>query len=292
MKRILLASAALFAVVALPALAQQAPVPATPPIVTPQPGDETTPGQAQPSVTPQAPTPQTASPQATVRTETQSDVTTPAPQVTAQTQAQTTAPTTQAQASTQAAPDPTSTAPQVTAQTDATAPTTDATATAQAETTTPTPTDTTASAQAETTAPTPAAQAQTAASGDATVTPTTAQSVCAPRNTSVHFGARGSSLSRQNQNAIQYATDAASVCNLQSVTIADSGEGRVSARRTAAVRQTLIRQGVPEERIQVEHATEGAATGQLDVRMTFAGMAQGGTGMASNETATTPPGGS
>lgn len=274
MKRILLASAALFAVVALPALAQQAPVPATPPIVTPQAGDETTPGQAQPTVPPQAP-----SPQATVRTETQSDVTTPAPQVTAPTQAQT-----QAQAS---LPDPSSTAPQVTAP--------NASATAEAEPTAPMPADATANAQADTTAPTPAIQAQTAASDEATVTPATAQAVCAPRNTSVHFGARGSALSRQNQNAIEYATDAASVCNLQSVTISDSGEGRVSARRTAAVRRTLVRQGVPEDRIQVEHATEGAATGQLDVRMTFAGAARAGTQAASNEAATTPratPGGS
>lgn len=284
MKRILLASAALFAVVALPALAQQAPVPATPPIVTPQPGDETTPGEAQPTVTPQAP-----NPQATARTETQSDATTPAPQVTAQTQAQAAAPTTESQARA-SLPDPSSTAPEATAQTDVTAP--DATATAQSETTAPMPAD--ASAQADTTAPTPAAQVQTAP-GEATVTPATAQAVCAPRNTSVHFGARGSALSRQNQNAIEYATDAASVCNLQSVTISDSGEGRVSARRTAAVRQTLIRQGVPADRIQVEHAAEGAATGQLDVRMTFAGAAGAGAQTASNEAATTAratPGGS
>lgn len=109
--------------------------------------------------------------------------------------------------------------------------------------------------------------------------------------TSVHFGARGSSLSQQNRNAIEQAVDAASVCDLQQVMIADSGEGRVSTRRAETVRATLIRQGVPAERISVEAAAnaEGASTGQLDVRMMFAGVAQSGQPAAANEAAPTPP---
>jgi outer membrane protein OmpA-like peptidoglycan-associated protein len=207
----------------------------------------------------------------------------------------------------QGAPDPTSTAPQTGAQAQTQTPNTSATvgattaepsATAEAQTpstsagVTTTPSETTA--QAQTTTPSTTAQATTAATTQASADtgspqPQTAQAVCAPRNTSVHFGARGSALSRQNQNAIEYAADAASVCNLQTVVIADSGEGSVSARRTAAIRQTLVRQGVPEERISVEHATEGAATGQVDVRMTFAGTAQAGPQTAANETQAAPP---
>jgi hypothetical protein len=287
MRRILFASVAVLALVTAPAgLAQQVPVPATPPIVSSPPDTNVTPGEAQPSATPQTP-----SPQASVRNETQTDVTaTPAPQAEARTttQAQTATPSMQAQtqAQTTTQPDPTSTAPRGTAQTGATAATPSATAT-QAPT---------ATAEAATTTTTPSANAATQTAEAATVaatgvtpTPANAQAVCAARSTSVHFG-NGSRLSRPNQNAIEYAADAASVCNLQSVTIADSGNGRVSARRIAAVRQTLIRQGVPQDRIQVEHSAEGAATGQLDVRMTFAGAAQAGPVTASNETTTaTPP---
>ena len=70
--------------------------------------------------------------------------------------------------------------------------------------------------------------------------------------------------------------------------IADSGTGRVSARRAAAVRSTLIRQGVPEEKITVQetaNAEADASTGQLDVRMEFAGVANAGTPVAANPSA-------
>lgn len=106
--------------------------------------------------------------------------------------------------------------------------------------------------------------------------PASATQVCQPRVTSVHFGARGGALSRDNENAIEHAVDAASVCDLQQVTITNSTDGRLASRRAAAVRATLIAQGVPAEAITVEETAnaEGAATGQLDVRMSFAGVAQ------------------
>ncbi|WP_395644633.1 hypothetical protein [Terricaulis sp.] len=277
MRRILFASVAALALAATPVLAQQMPnpVPATPPVATPQPSTDPAPGENQPDATPQTP-----SPQATVRSETQTDMTpTPQAQTQTTTQAQTSSPAAQAQAQTTQQPDAASTAPDASAQAQVQAPATGAD--------TPTPSATAESAAAVSPA-TAAAPMQDATGAGDTPTFTSAQSVCAPRSTSVHFG-RGSSLSRQNQNAIEYATDAASVCNLQTVTIADSGDGRVSTRRVAAVRSTLVRQGVPEDRIQVEHATEGASTGQLDVRMTFAGAAQAGAVTASNDAATTAP---
>lgn len=149
-------------------------------------------------------------------------------------------------------------------------PSSDADATAQAE-------------AAPATAPAQAAEietppAQLSATG-ATPVPASASSVCQPRTTSVHFGARGSALSQQNRDAIEYATDAASVCSLQSVTIVDSAQGRTSSRRTAAVRQTLISHGVPAERITVDNASaaaEAASTGRLDIRMAFVGVADTG----------------
>jgi hypothetical protein len=101
---------------------------------------------------------------------------------------------------------------------------------------------------------------------------TTASAVCQPRVTSVHFG-RSSALSQQNRHAIEHAVDAASVCSLQQVVIADTGQG---ARRAATVRAALVRQGVPNDLIRVDASAapaEGAATGQLDVRMEFAGVA-------------------
>lgn len=138
----------------------------------------------------------------------------------------------------------------------------------------------------------PEPPATQAAAAPAAATMASATSVCQPRVTSVHFGARGSSLSQQNRNAIENAVDAASVCTLDSVVIADSGQGNVSTRRTSAVRQALIRQGVPENRISVEANAnaEGASTGELDVRMSFAGVANSGQPVASNEAEQpTPP---
>jgi hypothetical protein len=118
------------------------------------------------------------------------------------------------------------------------------------------------------------AQPMPATGETTTPTPTfaSANSVCQPRVTSVHFG-RSSALSQQNRHAIEHAVDAASVCSLQEVVIADTGQG---ARRAAAVQATLVRQGVPAELIRVDASAapaEGAATGQLDVRMNFAGVA-------------------
>lgn len=126
-----------------------------------------------------------------------------------------------------------------------------------------------AAENAEAMAASPASPADTA-----TVTPalTNASAVCQPRVTSVHFG-RSNALSQQNRNAIEYAVDAASVCSLEQVVIADSGQG---SRRADAVRATLVRQGVPAERIRIDASaapSDGAATGQLDVRMQFAGVA-------------------
>lgn len=123
------------------------------------------------------------------------------------------------------------------------------------------------------------AQAPTMQAGadSAVPVPASASDVCAQRTTSVHFGARGSALSSDNRHAIEHATDAASVCSLQSITIVDSAEGRVSSRRAQAVRAALISQGVPEDRITVSQEAnadpEAASTGRLDIRMAFAGVA-------------------
>lgn len=118
-----------------------------------------------------------------------------------------------------------------------------------------------------------------------------AQGVCQPRVTSVHFG-RGAALSLENRNAIEYAVDAASVCNLEQVVITDSAQGPTSDRRTETVRAALIERGVPADDIIVAEqvSAEGAATGQLDVRMTFAGVATAQTPVARLEGAHEPTG--
>ena len=147
--------------------------------------------------------------------------------------------------------------------------------------------------QAEATPETPAAQAststhtttasrtrvhsETVASAEA---PQTASQVCAGRTTSVHFGAGSSGLSRQNTNAIEYAADAASVCQLQGVVIA-AGDGAVAQRRAANIRHVLERQGVPSGSISVDQTA--TAANQVDVRMNFAGVAS-----ASVQPASTP----
>ena len=147
-------------------------------------------------------------------------------------------------------------------------------------------------------APTATAQAPVAptatAEAPAVAIPASANAVCQPRVTSVHFGARGSSLSQQNRNAIEQAVDAASVCDLQQIQIVDSANGNTSTRRAGAVRATLIRQGVPAERITIAEETnadaEASSTGRLDVRMNFAGVADAGTPVAAAAPATpTPP---
>ena len=118
-----------------------------------------------------------------------------------------------------------------------------------------------------------------------------AEAVCQPRVTSVHFG-RGAALSLENRNAIEYAVDAASVCNLEQVVITDSADGRTSDRRIETVRAALIERGVPADGIVVaeDANAEGAATGQLDVRMTFAGVATAETPVASLDGAQEPGG--
>lgn len=150
-----------------------------------------------------------------------------------------------------------------------------------------------ASPDATVTADAPAAAPTVTAEAPAAAIPATASAVCQPRVTSVHFGARGSSLSQQNRNAIEQAVDAASVCDLQSIQIVDSADGRVSTRRASAVRATLIAQGVPEERIAIaEEANadaEAASTGRLDVRMMFAGVADAGTPVAAGTPTSATP---
>ncbi len=131
--------------------------------------------------------------------------------------------------------------------------------------------DAAVAAAAAPTAPNATAEAPAAA------VPATANAVCQARVTSVHFGARGSSLTQQNRNAIEQAVDAASVCDLQQIQIVDSANGNTSTRRASAVRATLIAQGVPADRIAIAEAAntdaEAASTGRLDVRMSFAGVA-------------------
>lgn len=124
-----------------------------------------------------------------------------------------------------------------------------------------------AASPAATPAPAPAPAPQLQASAD------TASSICAPRTTEVNLGARGAALNRDNSNMIERAVDAASVCDLQQVVIADSAEGALSTRRARTVRALLVRQGVPADLITVQ---QGAADepGEVEVRMTFAGVAR------------------
>lgn len=260
MKRILLAGLAAGALIAAaPALAQPQPTPSSPPPIE-QP-------QTEPEITPDE----------QVGTGVQQSA--PLPAAPPAGEAATTA---QAPADTQVAQPAQPADTQVAQPTLPTDPMTD---TQVAEPTQPTDPNATPTQTAEQPSDAQPVQQADAAADTGSPVPASAQAVCAPRVTSVHFG-RGSALSRQNQNAIEYAVDAASVCNLEQVTIADSSDGRTSDRRAEAVRATLIKQGVPENRIIVEEeaTTEGAATGQLDVRMQFAGVATGGTPVASLET--------
>lgn len=154
-----------------------------------------------------------------------------------------------------------------------------------------------AEAQASADSPETAAAAAATAMASSPATPTTpaaetdaarpmamlanASAVCQSRVTAVHFGARGSALNQENRNAIEYAVDAASVCDLEQVLITDRSEGRISNRRAGAVRAALIARGVPAANISVaEEANtdaEASSTGRLDVRMTFAGVADAST---------------
>lgn len=140
----------------------------------------------------------------------------------------------------------------------------------------PAQTEAQAAANAEAMAASPAAAAP------AVPTLAGASDVCQPRITTVHFGARASALSRDNSNTIERAVDAASVCRLHQVVVAPSGEGRLASRRAEAARATLVRQGVPAELITVSADAAGdAAAGQVDVRMSFAGVAGAGATAAS-----------
>ena len=259
MKRFLLASVATvgLTLAALPAAAQVA-VPATPPITTPtetEPGEATTEQQVGATASVTAETPG-----ATAQSETSGE-----------TQAQTPPPEGEPVVTTARPIAPAQTEAQTAVMPPAASPTVELpAATAIAE-----PPAATATAEA------PAAMPEIQAQENAVLaTPASATTVCEQRTTSVHFGARGSALSQQNRNAIQYAADAASVCDLQTVTIVDSAGGRTSSRRAEAVRATLISQGIPAERITVSQEAnadaEAASTGRLDVRMAFAGVASGG----------------
>lgn len=148
-----------------------------------------------------------------------------------------------------------------------------------------------AQAGVSTHAPAVAPNAQAQAGGNtsvqsAAVAPANAGQVCQTRTTSVHFGG-GSALSRENGNAIEQATDAASVCSLQNVVIASTGSDRTAQRRAASIRALLVRQGVPEDKISVEEAAADAnsGTGQADIRMNFAGTASAQTGATLEPTA-------
>lgn len=273
MRRFLLASVATagLTLAALPALAQTQvpnPIPATPPITTPQPEAEVT---AEERMGAAVQSPDAA---ATATGEANAAVQTNPSGVTAQTGV-----TGEAQAQAQTPPVEGTVEPaQSTAE--------GAAQRAQGATASVTPPTATADAAASTQTPAPATQA----SADAAIaTPASASDVCAARTTSVHFGARGSALSRQNRNAIEHAADAASVCNLQQVAIVDSAQGGTRSRRASAIRAALVRQGVPEERITVEEVSadaDASSTGRVDIRMTFAGVANANTVVAEATPAT------
>lgn len=303
MRRFLLASAAASSLllVGLPAVAQETlpgPV-ANPPIVS-QPNPDITSDRPDPSAAIEEPR-AAAMPEASAEAETQADVTaqaeSTAPDVvgSAETQAQAEAqvedaPEADAAMSAEAAPGSTEAEAQAEA-----APAAEAAMSAEAAPQANAEADVNAQAQAETPAPAAQMQAQSeeaapaegqaqlaAAAATGGPDPMNAQQVCQPRVTSVHFGANGSALSRQNANAIEYAVDDASACALDSVTIAASGEGSASNRRAQAIRSVLMRQGVPAERIQIAEASSDvdASTGQTQIRMAFAGNADTQSGAA------------
>jgi hypothetical protein len=91
--------------------------------------------------------------------------------------------------------------------------------------------------------------------------PMSAAEVCQPRTIS----APARSLSRDQRNRIEAAVDRASVCELQNVVI-------TAPNNAAALRQTLVQQGVDDDRISVERGEAGEA----EVRMTFSGIATSG----------------
>jgi len=286
MKRLLLASAAAFTLAAaMPAFAQiTEPLPSTPPIVQPTPDPDTTTEQ-QSEVEAQAPVVEGA-PQQEAQAE--PSATAEPPSVAAQTSVAGEGQTAQDEPGAQPIPPrmETQDTPPQSAEAD-----TPQTTTAQTETPqTPAPAAPTQPAPTTVAeAPPPDEAAETAAAGGATPAFASAAAVCQPRTTTVHFGRGRSGLSQQNRNAIEYAVDSASVCDLQQVTIVDSADGSVSSRRSSAVRAALVRQGVPEDRITIAEANNaGAGTGQLDVQMSFAGIAGAGSQMASNEPMSQP----
>lgn len=140
-----------------------------------------------------------------------------------------------------------------------------------------------ASAEANQAVTAQTAEAPLTAPGALAAMPANAAAVCEARTVALDFGARTAGLNLENRNTIEYSVDAASVCQLETVTIADSAEGALSTRRTAAVRAALIERGVPEDRITIaESSPQG---GDLEIQMTFAGAAQAGEQTASLTTA-------
>ena len=90
--------------------------------------------------------------------------------------------------------------------------------------------------------------------------PMSAAEVCAPRD--VSLAQNTSRLNRDARRQLINATDHASVCDIQQVTIkAPDGRGE-------AVRQTLVAQGVDDAMISVEDSD-----GELGVEMAFSGVA-------------------
>jgi hypothetical protein len=87
--------------------------------------------------------------------------------------------------------------------------------------------------------------------------PMSAAAVCQPRAVDLSGGA-----SHDNRNALEFAVDRASVCDLQEIAL--------PARGAASFRQALIRQGVDASKI-----VEGES-GATEARMTFGGVATSG----------------
>jgi hypothetical protein len=119
--------------------------------------------------------------------------------------------------------------------------------------------------------PVPAAPPEVQRAQPADAVAANAGAVCQARVTRLEFG-RGAALSLQNRNTIEYAVDAASVCNLERVTLSGAADRRVTSRRIQAVRAALIARGVPQERIVIGENADLAGD-QFEVRMTFAGVA-------------------
>lgn len=264
MKRLLLATAAVIALaVAAPIATAQytTPPPATAPYTTPLPDDPATPQDE--SLSAQTDTTQS---QSTLTTPGAPETSDPMPSTTAQTTTGVDT-TTQAQTDlddTQTGVDSTMQAQTGTSTYSQTQPYgAQAQAGAQTDTYGATTTDTYADAttgMGENVA-TPASLEQHARDAGMEALPMTAQAVCMPREVSLTTS--GTRLSRDKQHQLINATDRASVCEIQRVTI-NSPNGRADQAR-----QLLIDHGVDAGMIEVVDSD----TAGLEVEMNFAGVA-------------------